>query len=83
MAKYHCYTDGYESVRATDVDADSHRQAAELAATKLGLAGTWTVLQGIPVQVQVHVRERYEAATERPCGPARHETEREDADLSP
>lgn len=59
--RYHAYIDHMESTLHEDVIADSHPQAAALAAQKTGVAGQWTVLNAQPVAVDIIERTEYVA----------------------
>ena len=59
--KYHCYTDAYESIYRSDVEAGSAMEAAAKAAGEHKLHGRWTVVPGEPVYVDIAEHTSYEA----------------------
>jgi hypothetical protein len=66
VPRFHCYASAYESVYRSDVDASTPQEAAAKAAEEHEVNGRWTVVPGVPVQVDVTAHTWYESA---PAGP--------------
>lgn len=65
--KWHCYlvvNDHF--VDSADVDAEGSNEAAVIAATRTDETGTWTVVPGEPVEVEVKERSAYYVETQPP-----------------
>jgi hypothetical protein len=60
VTRWHCYTLAYESIYSADVDAAGPNEAAVMAAEQTGKDGTWTVVDGSAVQVQLTEKHIYE-----------------------
>jgi hypothetical protein len=60
VTRWHCYTLAYESIYSADVDAAGPNEAAVMAAEQTGKDGTWTVVDGSAVQVQLTEKHTYE-----------------------
>ena len=65
--RWHCFTGAYESVYEFTAEADTPQKAAELAATRHGIAGEWTVVPGEPVKVTVREVTAYSAGDGDVC----------------